>query len=361
MQPARGPALSPNVVDDLPAVQEMFSDVAEGPSITRPSAYWDHINSCNLDQLERDGFDRFKRSINQNYFAFVPCDASDDQYEAAFHAWKARPNPAVLLPRRIDVTGLATMFSDANPLSSVRRRVGHARYLAMLWEFVRRRDRLGLLTNLEEPETGAPISIRYQGRRISQDLCNSVHEFYSATEGRRDSPPGSVIEIGGGYGRVAWVFLSTFPGIRYVLCDIAPALAVAQRYLTTLFPERSAFSFRRFHAYTEIADEFEAAEIAFVTPGQLDLLPPQQADLAINISSLHEMRLDQIAHYLKVIDHHCVGHFYTKQWTKSVNIRDDVVLHRDDYPIPAHWREIYSRQHPIQTLFFEALYQVTEP
>jgi putative sugar O-methyltransferase len=351
-----GPDLSSKVVDALPTVQDMFADLAAGLAAGRPSEYWDYINECNLAQLEMAGFDRFKRSINQNYFAFVPCDLSDDQYRAVYKAWRTRPNPAVLLPRRIDVTGLTSIFADGL-LSGRRHRRGHARYLAMLWELVRRTDHLNLLTRLEEPELGAPVTIQYQRRRISQDLCNSVHEFYSATESTTTLPR-SVIEIGGGYGRVGWVFLSAIPGLHYVMCDIPPALAIAQRYLTTLFPNRSAFTFRRFDDYAEIADEFEGAEIAFITPGQLDALPPQQADLVINISSLHEMRLDQIEFFLGLVDRHCAGSFYTKQWLKSVNVRDDLVLHREDYPIPARWRETYSRKHRIQTLFFEALYRV---
>ena len=353
-----GPGPNRRIQDALPSIDEMFADIADGTETVRPSAYWVHLNDRNLEQIERDGFDRFKRSINQNYFAFVPTGRGHDQYEAAARAWRSRPNPAVLLPRRLDVTGLTTMFGKANPMGSWRQRLGHARYLAMLWEFVRRRDRLGLLTTLQEPELGAPITVRYRGRRISQDLCNSVHEFYSATEGLSGVTPRYAIEIGAGYGRVGWVLMSAVPGIRYTICDIPPALAVSQRYLTTLFPDRSAFRFRRFKDYEEIAEEFEAAQMAFITPGQLDLLPAQHADLVINISSLHEMRLDQIAYYLDLIDRHCDGHVYTKQWWESVNVHDDLVLHQADYPIPSHWRELYVRPHPIQPLFFEALYRV---
>lgn len=49
---------------------------------------------------------------------------------------------------------------------------------------------------------------------------------------------------------------------------------------------------------------------------------------------------------------------YTKQWLESVNRHDDVVVRREDYPIPGRWRERYWREHEIQTRFFEALYQL---
>ena len=40
-------------------------------------------------------------------------------------------------------------------------------------------DPLGLMNTLEEPLAGNPIYIRSGGRRLTQDLCNSVHEFSS--------------------------------------------------------------------------------------------------------------------------------------------------------------------------------------
>lgn len=76
----------------------------------------------------------------------------------------------------------------------------------------------------------------------------------------------------------------------------------------------------------------------------------------MNISSLHEMRLDQIAHYLGQIDRHTDGYFYTKQWETWHNTEDDIVIGRSDYPIPAAWRTIYEHRHPIQRAFFHGLY-----
>ena len=73
------------------------------------------------------------------------------------------------------------------------------------------------------------------------------------------------------------------------------------------------------------------------------------------------MRPEQIAHYLGQVDRHCAGTFYTKQWQSWRNPYDGVVIERADYPIPSHWELVYSREHPIQTAFFHALYRVQVP
>ena len=85
-------------------------------------------------------------------------------------------------------------------------------YVALLWDYVHGSDRLRLLDRLEEPELGRPISFEYRGRRISEDLCNSVLEALSVTDAL-PAPLGrdTVIELGSGYGRLAWVFLEAFP------------------------------------------------------------------------------------------------------------------------------------------------------
>ena len=257
-----------------------------------------------------------------------------------------------------DVRSLEAGIDRANPFRTARARRIHGLFLALLWEYVRRHDDRGLLKRLEEPELGDPVVAGYRGRRISQDLCNSVHELISATAALPGGRPGAggVLELGGGYGRVAWAFLEAFPEARYILCDIPPALAVAQQYLTTLFPDHRTFRFRHFECHADIADELAACQIAFLTPNQLELLEPLKVSLFVNISSLHEMRREQIAHYLAQADRHTDGYFYTKQWERWHNTEDDVVIARADYPIPPAWRTIYERRHPIQRAFFHALY-----
>ena len=99
-------------------------------------------------------------------------------------------------------------------------------------------------------------------------------------------------ELGAGYDRNAHVLLSLLPGVRYVVIDIPPALYVAQRYLPSVFPDRKVFTWRTFESYPEIQSEFEHADLAFLLPSQIEMLPDGLFDLFVNISSLHEMRLE---------------------------------------------------------------------
>jgi putative sugar O-methyltransferase len=345
--------------DILPGLAEMWAEMERAPAIVQPSNFWRSLNDRNLRQLDDEGFSHFKRTINMNYFGWVPHTLRDDQLHAMAISWLRHPVPAVFGARLTD----SSMFRDAWGLNSSapgRARFLHRLYLATLWEHVRRRDRRGILDRLEEPELGDPFVAEYRGRRISLDLGNSVYDLYSATAALPNGTPDprGVLELGGGYGRVAWAFLEEFPDARYIVCDIPPALAVAQRYLTALFPGRRTFRFRLFDDAANVAEELADAQLAFLTPNQLMLLDPLDVELFVNVSSLHEMRPEQIAHYLAEADRHTRGFAYLKQWRRWHNPEDDVVIAREDYPIPPSWQELGSRIHPIQPSFFDALYGV---
>ena len=346
-------------MDDLNALtREMAAELQTGPDVFLPSRFWQSLSSLNNAQLSDVGFALFKRTINQNYFNWVVYQPRDPQVRAVFRAWLRHPTPSVAWSRLVDVRGVEVGQSRIQPFAKRRIRVGHAAFVAMLWEYARHRDRLGLLDRLSEPELGAPILVRHRGQLISQDLANSAIEFYSIDEAAPLRPGATVIELGGGYGRLGWLMLSIVPGLRYVAVDIPPALAVAQEYLTTLFPGLPGYRFRRGRPDP---DEIRRARMAFLTPNQFDSLPPMGADAFVNISSLHEMRLDQVSRYLALVDQHTDGVFYLKQWQQWTNPHDSVTIRQADYPIPLRWRQLYTRQHPVQTHFFEAAYQVDGP
>jgi putative sugar O-methyltransferase len=228
----------------------------------------------------------------------------------------------------------------------------------LLWDYVSREPG-GLLLRVDEPTVGNPPELREGGRLVSQDLANSVLEFGSITEPPTDvSRIRTVLELGAGYGRSAYVFLRLMPHVRYLIADIPPALYVCERYLSQVLPDRRIFTFRPFTDYGQVREELESAQVAFLMPHQLDLLPERSVDLFVNISSLHEMRIEQIRYYFHRIDRLTAGYFYFKQWRVSHIPGDEVVIREDDYPVRARWKRLYHRPCRVQDRFFEALYDL---
>jgi hypothetical protein len=123
-------------------------------------------------------------------------------------------------------------------------------------------------------------------------------------------------------------------------------------------PHVTAFRFRPFKRYEEVQAEFESSRIRFLAAHQIALLPPKQFDLFVNISSLHEMTYPQIKNYIEQIGRLCRGRFYTKQWRIARTAVNGPVITESEYPIPASWTCVYHRRHPVQRMFFHALYEV---
>jgi putative sugar O-methyltransferase len=340
---------------ELPGLTEMIAELDRAPTLLGPSEFWLHHNAVNLQQIADEGFRAFKRTVNTNYFQWEPGrprggGPRERVARRIMEQWLRHPDPRVLLARLVE---------PERSLHSGRAARWHAICVAALWELARTQDESGLLERLTEPELGEPLYVHHRGRLITEDAANSTLELGTIVESGGLPRAGElVLELGAGYGRLAWLLLTASPGIRYFVVDIPPALAVAQRYLTEVFRELPAFCFRPFDDPAEIADDLAGSRLAFLLPHQLAALPALDADLFVNVSSLHEMRPDQIATWFGLIDTHTRGRFYTKQWIRSVNVFDDLVIRREDYPVPGHWSVLIDREVREIPGFFEAVYRV---
>lgn len=332
-------------------LRNMFDCFSKGDQVYFPSKYWESLNEKNIKQLETEGIENIKQTVARNYFTWI-IGVKNEQFRYLLKNIQAYSLPSILF-------GSAAHVSAA-PLSWIKR-IQLAIFTRMLWRVVERLDVEGVLNLVSEPRQGNPSKIFLDGKLISQDLANSVLEYYSIREYFKVSKTEkiTICELGAGYGRNAYVFLNVFPKGKYIVVDIPPALYVSQEYLSSIFPDKKIFAFRCFNSFEEIEQEFYDADIIFLLPHQAVMLPEKCLDLFINISSLHEMHMQQINEYFKLIDKLTKGYFYSKQWRVARNPKDEIIITRTDYPIPKNWEELYSRQAKVQVRFFEAMYRIT--
>src|SRR5437764_1007152 len=79
--------------------------------------------------------------------------------------------------------------------------------MALYANAVRQRPGGDLLDRIREPDVGNPISVRFGHLLITEDLCHSVEEYASIVTGLpADLHVRRAMEIGAGYGRLAYVF-----------------------------------------------------------------------------------------------------------------------------------------------------------
>ena len=317
-------------------LNEMLECYKKAPLIYQPSKYWDHLNEKNLNQLSDSGIDNFKRTVNLNYFNF---NVEVNNKDADQFYWLLENTKQSYLNLR-DVNKLSNGFERYNL------------FVLLLWEYARSHDIEKLLDELEEPEEGNPYRIYFNNKLISQDLANSTLEYYSVVKNsdiliRQDL---KIAELGAGYGRNAYVYLKRFPNVKYFIIDIPPALYISQNYLSKMFPNRKIYLFNESINMEKIKD----SDIIFLMPHQLHQLPDKIFDLFLTISTLHEMRLDQISNYLRLIKKLTSGYFYNKQWYNCPMPFEGITITPDDYVVPGKCF-MYRTAYP-QVGFFESLW-----
>lgn len=316
---------------------EMLNELKSASRIYSPSPMWQTLNRAHLNYITKYRIKQFKRSINREYFDWGISTFYYQQRPVFSELKKFNIRPVIqskLVDNGIKYDATAPHFSVivANWLSirsglfakikdkwhsafnifnglEPLTKIIYKTYIAYLYDYVSRIDHLGLLKKLSEPTIGSPILVDYRGKLISQDLCNSVHEFYSITGGIKINDNLEIGELGAGYGRLAYVFLKALPKVNYCIIDIPPALYVAQEYLRKTLPREKIFSFRTFKNFKRIEKEFQNSRIKFLMPHQLEYLPSNFFDIMINISSFQEMQRDHIKNYLQQADRLTKGFF----------------------------------------------------
>jgi putative sugar O-methyltransferase len=336
-------------ITDQSRIDAMFADLSRGDLRARPSRYWEELNKLNLTQIANNGYANFKRTIALNYFTWTTMFPWNSQI-----AFLVRFSPY----RRTGAIIWQALIDRDTAIVGRMRRIAYDLISLLLWEYILRAELPAELVSLREPADGNPLVVFPRpGMGVTQDLGNSILEYQSFRDVLPARP--TVLELGAGYGRNAYVILKDQPNVKLIVVDIPPALWIAERYLSSIFPEKTVFKFREFADFGEVIDEFERADIVFLLSTQITLLPSDIADLIINVSSLHEMRPDQISFYFEQFDKllRNGGHMYMKQWRKAKVLFENVTVAESDYPVPSHWKTVFSRRAHVQTKFYEALYR----
>ncbi|HYD56199.1 MAG TPA: putative sugar O-methyltransferase [Burkholderiales bacterium] len=344
---------------DIAVLRGMYEHVARMEEALRPSGFWVQFSMHNDSMLLRHGIENFKRTVNQNYFNWVPLSAGDNQYRRVAAYYAAHQDAEALKVELEDWALLRVGFLQENPFADPGVRNRYAKFVGMLWHHVRHSEPNGILEQLSEPELGNPIRTRLAGRLISQDLANSVKErnalFHGWNRGAAEKRL-RIGELGAGYGRVGHVLLAT-GAAQYVVVDVPPALFVSQWYLSRLFPERRVFRFRRFESFDKIADEIAACDIVFLAPDQFGLLPDRYFDAFLTISSLAEMTWAQISRYVALMASKTKHRVYVKQWRRWTNPADQMTVTQENYNLPRGWQKVLDRVDSVQDEFFETVWQ----
>ncbi|OGH24594.1 MAG: hypothetical protein A3B47_03900 [Candidatus Levybacteria bacterium RIFCSPLOWO2_01_FULL_39_24] len=309
------------------------------------------INNGRVAKLAATGYENFGHTLAIDYCAWLE-DPS-------------MPGVSKLLQSKIDYLCRNLGSEEIAKAKKVAKKIPPSPYAAkdcnfitlLLWQYVKNQGLQKESKMLSESSEGDPTAINFEGKLISQGLGYSLLEYDTIRKNTDINSIKSIMSIGPGYGRTAYVFLRLLKVQKYILIDIPPALYVAQRYLENLLPEKKIFKYRKFTSFREIEEEFEKAEIVFLMPWQIELLPEKCIDLITAILSFDDMDIRTIKRYLKHINTLGKRYFYLKTWKEWTN-ENKIIKWKESCPIPKSWKTLVYRSCRAQADYSEKLYKL---
>lgn len=358
--PGDGTATAPDIAQFYSLLDAINRDLATVPAVM-PSKFWVSHANQHVEFLVKFGLINFKRTVAHNYYNGLTLNLQDKQIRRLLELWPEHGSSEALADEMEDL-GLPGNIPVVQAFRSADAQRFYRLGVSLLWDYTLQTDHHGVLRRIAEPVTGNPLRITRRGRILSQDLAHSVRErnlILDASGLKGDSASPIVIgELGAGHGRLAHMFAMT-THCKYVIFDITPALAVSQWYIKSLFPDEKIFEFRSFDSFEEIAEELNECRFAFFASSQLEKFPANYFGLFINVCSLMEMRMDTIDYFFREIDRVTRGYFYTKQWLLQNNREDNVVIEKEDYPVPQTWTNLMDGIDPINQRLFEQVWKIS--
>jgi len=238
---------------------------------------------------------------------------------------------------REEIAGFDYMF-DASPLIINKLR-HHSYHLTGLHDYEYRRhharnakkieERLKLLkaqdkNNLlvpESPEMGGfgfniggalynADTLKFYESLIALDKAGLLDQFRKT----KDSQLKTVLEIGSGWGGLAYQFKTLFPKVAYAMVDFPETLLFSATYLKTLFPLSKIFISDGGKNKIENL-KLEEDDFAFIPHYAWGWLNFKAPDLILNQASFQEMTTAQVDRYIKKAADWGVPHIYS--WNRD--------------------------------------------
>jgi putative sugar O-methyltransferase len=188
------------------------------------------------------------------------------------------------------------------------------------------------------------------GRRVSTSflwhLCIAAQLQHALAD-----PPGTVLEIGPGFGGLARLLKMLWPKTRFTLVDLPESLVFTQVYLESAHPDaKTVFA----ASPEELRTVDDDCDFLLVPSSCLHDLGGKTFDLALNIAAFGEMKKDAVGSYMNFIEREA-----DVRWFYGINLfgqhppesgRVSQRLHGDDIcrvamPLDPHWRTLLWDMH----------------
>lgn len=180
-----------------------------------------------------------------------------------------------------------------------------------------------------------------------KDTVADINMIYASLEQTPDTGGSKlVLELGGGYGRIAESMMNVAEGIKYVMIDAVPgSLLYAYKYLKKMLPDKKIGFY-----YVDENFDLDQYDVYILPSWHFESKNIYKYDCCINIASMEEMGQEHVDYYLDLFDRVLVengiayiqnahDYVFKGEW-KFKNNWERVLM----YNSPASWTEYFPTE-----------------
>lgn len=322
---------------------DMINYFIETKTFINSSGYWLYLCKTHIKLLVDKGIENYKQTIEKRHY----------WGEASLESRLIKP----IISDTINIDVDSQMIFKSHDGCSISESIGHNIANVILLNYIVNNKLGNYLDFMEESTFGNPITINYNNKKISYALLSSILEVDVVSKNIELKEGHRFLELGAGSGRTCIAMCKTKKNIKYIICDIPPALYISQENVSKEFSGKKIFKFQNFKSFSDVKDDMISAEIAFISPEQLQLIPDKFIDTSIAIDCLHEMTNETVVEYFEQFNRISDTLYFksqVKQWADTSHKSLDI----DTYPIRDNWTKVLHEQSIVPNDYFNAIYKM---
>ena len=305
------------------------------------SNYWHLLNISNYKILLTQGMEKYGSTIARNYYTFTEI-YHDEWFDGTINNLKD-------ISFKID-SKEAFKKQDGFTL---RESIAYNYLCYLLFYNLKKTNSFQHIEKLKDTAYlgfNDPY-IEIDNKNITTDKIVSLLDYEKIQKAFEVKKFKKILELGAGSGRTCEAILSIERNIKYILCDIAPAMFLSYNRLKLAFPNKKISILIDINDKLELEKQIENNDISFIFPHQLEILSKKSLDLILAIDCMHEMDKSTIQYYFKLFNY-ITKKFYLSVWDNTdvphskniLNKKNTLNYNSGDYKIPSNWKNIFKEK-----------------
>ena len=174
-----------------------------------------------------------------------------------------------------------------------------------LWKFFNKNEDLD---DLDIPKHGNQIGAVIDNKfMVIGSFLNHIYSKILSNYLNQKGESNKIIEIGGGYGKLAYYLLKNISNYTYIDLDIPETLTLASYFLSKSFPNKKNLFYGERKFNSNIINEYD---LIFLPPWEIENIQDNSINLALNKNSLGEMSPETARNYINHI-HRTSKYFFS--------------------------------------------------